>query len=63
MSKLVEISDENHEAAKQASREYGLTLGRFMDHVLEFFFERKDKVEMVRGFKDADATQTDESIQ
>jgi hypothetical protein len=53
MSKLVEISDENHEAAKAAAKQYDLTLGRFMDHVLEFFFERQDKIEILRGFQES----------
>ena len=60
MSKLVEISDENHEAAKAASKEYDLTLGRFMDHVLEFFFERKDKVRIIRGFEEEKGSATGE---
>jgi len=54
MSKLVEISDENHEAAKAAAKQYDLTLGRFMDHALEFFFERQHRVEILRGFQEAD---------
>lgn len=52
MSKQVEISDENHEKAKVVAKEFDLTLGRFMDHVLEFFFERKDRVQVLSGFEE-----------